>query len=140
MNFNLLTYVEQTDRVSLIPKADVPYCWTFRDQEEVESGEYLKTKDSIKRIVVEIAKEKNLITRSRKRELVDRRKYLFHVLRDKAHVSLSEIGRIFKKDHATVLHGLKSYDQIKDFPDYQENVREIRSFLKEVEPLKTPIR
>lgn len=135
MNFNLVTYFEQVERTSLTPQ-DVPYQWTFKDQKEIDSGQYLKTTKSITRIVTEIAKENNLITRSRKRELVDQRRYLFHVLRDRALLSLSLIGRIFEKDHATVLHGLRTYDEIKNFPDFLDNIKEIKSFLDQVEPLK----
>lgn len=134
MSFTIIDYLNKNE----IP--EVCYRWTNVDSLELQYGDYLKTKDSIKRVVETIAQEKNLIHKSRIRRIVDQRKYLYHVLRDKGNLTLSDIGRIFERDHTTILHNLKSFDEIKDFPDFQENARELINTLSIIEPLKKQFR
>ncbi|QDP51080.1 MAG: hypothetical protein Unbinned3907contig1000_23 [Prokaryotic dsDNA virus sp.] len=63
---------------------------------------------------------------SRKRKYVYERIYLFAYLRYTYKMSLQKIGAEFNRDHATVIHGLKTYDFFKDdkvFQEYTEDVQ-----------------
>lgn len=48
----------------------------------------------------------------RMRSLVDNRAIAYKMLRKYTNLSLSEIGALFKKDHATILHGIKLCDNL----------------------------
>lgn len=54
---------------------------------------------------------------SRKREKVYARFYMFHRL--KPFLSFSGIGRIFSKDHATIIYGISQHNALKDYHDYK---------------------
>lgn len=56
---------------------------------------------------------------SRKEENTLIRQYLYFLLREKG-LHLKHIGRIFKKDHTTILNGLKNHkrDSETNFEDY----------------------
>ncbi len=73
--------------------------------------------------------DENLDTKSRKRELVYQRFYIYKYLKEEnSHNSLSWIGKEFGRDHATVIHGLKEYEKYKNdrlFLDYTRQVREL---------------
>jgi hypothetical protein len=58
--------------------------------------------------VLEVVERYDLKKVSRKQEIIYPRYYIYSLLRD-AKYSLSAIGRIFGKDHATVLHGIKMH-------------------------------
>ena len=45
--------------------------------------------------------------RSRHKQIVEPRQVAMHLLREDAHLSTPEIGRLLNRDHTTVLHGLK---------------------------------
>lgn len=57
-------------------------------------------------------KHGHLIKGGRHREVVDARRILFWSLRQLFGLSLSTIGRRYNKDHATVLHGLRTFDNL----------------------------
>jgi len=65
------------------------------------------TKDFIQN-VIEVVEKHDLKKVSRKQEIIYPRYYIYSLLRD-AKYSLSAIGRIFNKDHASVLHGIKMH-------------------------------
>ena len=71
----------------------------------------------------------NVELESRKRKHVCVRFHLMTYLKNKTHLSLSKIGEMIGgKDHATVLYGVRQYDNIKDYEDvlsYTEDVREL---------------
>ncbi len=48
---------------------------------------------------------------SRRRELVDKRTYLVKYLRDQGE-TLKSIGELFNRNHATVIHALKKYEDV----------------------------
>lgn len=48
----------------------------------------------------------NIVTR--KRDIVERRQVAIYILRNHTELSLSKIGGIFKKDHATALHAIRT--------------------------------
>lgn len=57
-------------------------------------------------------KHSHLTKGGRHREVVDARRILFWSLRVLFGLSLSTIGRRYGKDHATVLHGLRTFDNL----------------------------
>jgi chromosomal replication initiator protein len=52
-------------------------------------------------------KADDLKSRSRHKQIVEPRQMAMHLLREDAHLSTPEIGRLLDRDHTTVLHGLK---------------------------------
>ena len=54
--------------------------------------------------------EKNNVTSSRLRENVIHRYAFCHVVRENARMSLKKIGRLIKRDHATVIWGCKNHE------------------------------
>jgi hypothetical protein len=73
--------------------------------------------------VKEFIKTNGLDVKSRKRYLIDKRSYMYKYLEITFGMSKTQIGKIFNKDHATVIHGLKSYEQNKTLKDYLFNVQ-----------------
>ena len=67
-------------------------------------------------------KELNLTTRSRQKYFTERRQIVCHVLREER-LTLSEIGKIIQRDHATVLWNLRAYDANIKYNDYR-NLRD----------------
>ena len=85
--------------------------------------------------VEQYAKDNGLSERCRKREIVYKRNYLFKYLVNSGY-NLSETGRAFNKDHATVIHGLKQYELFKDDELFQDVIQNERlAFLKIEKPL-----
>lgn len=59
-------------------------------------------------------------SKSRKQHLVYARYVFFHFARKLTNCSLSEIGRVCgQRDHSTVLHGLKKFDQLMKYDDFK---------------------
>lgn len=69
--------------------------------------------------VTELINELDLKSKSRKRELVYTRNILYKHLRNKG-ISLQAIGKMFNRDHATVLFGLNQYDRLINYDDFKE--------------------
>ena len=65
--------------------------------------------------------EVDIRSRSRKREIVYSRFIFFHLMRHKLNkgYSLTTIGAFLKKDHATVLHGLKQFEYLINYEDFK---------------------
>lgn len=60
----------------------------------------------------------DLSIQSRRRHLVYARFIFFKLARDNTRYSLSDIGRLINKDHASVLHGIKQFDNvIREYED-----------------------
>ena len=62
-------------------------------------------------LIKEIIEQDGLAQKNRKREIVHRRIYLFRKLREDGH-TLKGIGSLFNMNHATILHGLKTYKDL----------------------------
>lgn len=62
---------------------------------------------------------------SRDRYLVYNRCYMFAYLRNTYNKTYQSIGRLFNRDHATVIHGLKIYDLFKDDKYFRSITEEI---------------
>ena len=59
--------------------------------------------------VQELIIQDELQNKSRQRDRIYKRSYLYAILREEGW-NLSQIGRLFNRNHATVINGLKSYD------------------------------
>lgn len=53
-------------------------------------------------------------TKSRVKDIVSARYMTFAAFRERTHMSLSDIGSVFNKDHATVLHGVKQVSNLSE--------------------------
>jgi hypothetical protein len=60
--------------------------------------------------IKELIQRDSLDTKDRYRDLIYKRSYLYAILRDEGW-NLSQIGRLFNRNHATVINGLKIHDQ-----------------------------
>jgi len=85
--------------------------------------------------VVYICERNGLLKKSRKREIVYQRAAAFNFLRQNTQLSLTSIGDLFNKDHATVLHALKVYDYFVKEKDemFLWNIRSIEEQLNNCE-------
>lgn len=59
--------------------------------------------------IQDLIEQFDLKKKCRRQDITYKRFYLYHQLR-KANYSLSNIGKIFDKDHASVLHGLRMHE------------------------------
>jgi len=64
--------------------------------------------------------------RTRKREIVDKRKYFFIYFKSVHQLTTVGIARIFKLNHSTVIHALKQYKYIKNDPQFLHNTEKER--------------
>ena len=67
-------------------------------------------------LIKQIIEQDGLANKNRKREIVHRRIYLFRKLREDGY-TLKRIGGLFNMNHATILHGLKTYQDLTDIND-----------------------
>lgn len=72
--------------------------------------------------VKDYIQKNGLDKKNRKRELVDKRAYLYKYLTLNTGFSLTSIGEMFNKNHATVIHGLKNFELMKGTKGYMANV------------------
>lgn len=82
--------------------------------------------------VKEVIEKDRLITKSRYRTFLDRRSYLYAML-NKNGMSLVEIGKLFRKTHATIINGIKKHHAYTRYKDelYLHNVKEYREIFYE---------
>jgi hypothetical protein len=66
--------------------------------------------------VYEIIEKYNLTRRDRHQSIIYKRYFLYYQLQ-KAKLSLSHIGLLFNKDHATVIHGIKMHKRFTKMKD-----------------------
>jgi len=64
----------------------------------------------------ELIEKYGLLDKSRRRDVLFKRYYLYNELRT-CGLSLSEIGRVFDKNHATILHGLRVHKDLTSYRD-----------------------
>jgi hypothetical protein len=67
-------------------------------------------------LIKEIIEQDGLNIKNRKREIVHKRIYLFNTLRKNGY-TLKRIGSLFNMNHATILHGLRTYENLTDVND-----------------------
>ena len=63
----------------------------------------------------------DLMSKARHRILVEPRQVLFYILHKKMNIPCEKVGKMFNKNHATVLHGANN---IKQFMKYEKHLRE----------------
>lgn len=69
-----------------------------------------------------------LKTTNRHREIIWNRYAVYKFLRE-ANFSLGSIGRLFGKNHATVINGLRVYEENSRYSDFRSYVRDIETDL-----------
>ena len=69
-------------------------------------------------LIKEIIEQDGLNIKNRKREIVHKRIYLFNTLRRNGY-TLKKIGSLFNMNHATILHGLNTFQNLTDVNDKQ---------------------
>lgn len=79
--------------------------------------------------ITELIERYELNTSSRKREKVYIRSVLYHFLRSNK-MTLDRIGKMFSKNHATILHGLECYERNKNYPDFKELISLVENELE----------
>ncbi len=76
----------------------------------------------------------NLVTKNRRREVVYARSIYYKLCKEHTRESLSVIGKSVKRDHATVLHGIKVFDQqisvYKDAIEYHKVFERIDNIIR----------
>ena len=80
-------------------------------------------------LVSQVMANHGLKTRSRWQPLVWKR-YAFYNFMRSNNFTLSFIGEMVRLDHATIINGLKKYDELKRYDDFKAIVREIEEDLK----------
>ena len=73
----------------------------------------------------------NLIIADRRRHITHKRCYLMWFMRSKMKMNYQDIGSIFKRHHATVIHAVKYHKNsmlINDL-EYKNNIELVRNFL-----------
>lgn len=68
--------------------------------------------------IIQYIEENKLNSKDRYRHIVYKRFYLSNLLRNNG-LTLQEIGKIFKKDHATIMYGIKIH---KDFMSINDSI------------------
>jgi hypothetical protein len=69
-------------------------------------------------LIKEIIEQDGLGKKNRKREIIHRKIYLFNALRNEGY-TLKRIGDLFNMHHASILHGLNTYQNLVDTKDKQ---------------------
>jgi len=80
-------------------------------------------------IVDYLRRNPTLKSGKRYRYLVDRRMFLYHLLKNECMWSLTRIGVLFNRDHATVINALKKYPYYKLDEEYKANINEVKQYL-----------
>lgn len=92
-------------------------------------------KDKMNVIIAVVCKDSGmnfyqLANKCRNRELVYGRNLIFYFLKKDTKMSLLEIGKIFGKDHASVIHGIRTVENLVRFNGYSETTVRIRAEIK----------
>jgi len=84
--------------------------------------------------IKELIKRDKLSTKDRTHELVYRRAFLMQELRSSG-MTLKEVGSMFKRDHATVIHSLRTHQWMTSTNDkfYAECIAEYQFLLDHVD-------
>lgn len=87
--------------------------------------------------VREIISTEGLKRLNRKQYIVHQRYFLMAFLRQNTKLSLTDIGNMFERNHATVINGINQHENLIQFKDkvYRDNVKNIKTFLELKEPI-----
>ena len=83
--------------------------------------------EKVKQLII----QDELNSKSRERDKIYKRSYLYAILREEGW-NLSKIGRLFNRDHATVINGLRCYD------NYYGNDKIYHRYIKHYESIFRP--
>ena len=85
--------------------------------------------------VKQIIEEEKLDKPNRRRDIVHQRFFLMWYLRENTSMTLTEIGKLFLKDHSTVIHAVDYHFNSIDINDslYFKNVERIKMYLEAIE-------
>lgn len=73
----------------------------------------------------------DLCSKKRERELVYMRYVCYSLIRKRFPVlSLTVIGDLFNRNHATVIHGLEMYESLKNYDDFAQIERKVMETVK----------
>ena len=80
---------------------------------------FISNLGSILRDVADKAKVpiEELKSKSRQRDLVEARQIYFYISKNKTSASLAKIGAEVNRDHATVIHGLRTFENVRDLKE-----------------------
>jgi hypothetical protein len=81
--------------------------------------------------VKEYIESEGLNQRSREQFYVFRRHYLCYALYRTQELTLSEIGKIFNRDHSTVLHSIRKHEELKNDRLYQKKIESCIQLMSE---------
>ena len=87
----------------------------------------------MKETIIDLIKEHKLDTKKRKREIVYKRYYLMGVLYSMNTFTLQEIGRMFNRDHATAIYGIKQHNEWWQHKD-ELYLKYVHSLVEIIEP------
>lgn len=68
--------------------------------------------NEIKTFIEEEMNLGDMFKKTRRREYVDSRRIFFYILRNRFLLTYEEVGKISKRDHATIIHSVKTFDYI----------------------------
>jgi len=71
-----------------------------------------------------------LTGRCRQRHLVVARHICFYILRNEFNLNLKQIGKLFNRDHASVIHGIKQMDYMVESPNLYKQEFKIYQAIK----------
>jgi hypothetical protein len=82
-------------------------------------------------LIHELIAAYDLTNKCRDRGLIYKRAYLYHELRTSG-FSLSQIGEIFGKHHATIIHGLRTHKDLTGYgdEDYKHEIYQLKEQLE----------
>lgn len=121
-HWTILDYMEAMERIE---RPSVPYKWNFDDTKEWKEGTYLRTPESYERVIKEIIHRYNLNKPDRRRIQVDRRKFLFYVCVEMAKFTTIKTGKLFEKDHSTILHNVRVFHDLKNQKEFREGIQDL---------------
>jgi len=130
--YTIIDWLRLTGYANTVSNA--PYEIVEKDLQEIKADEYLRTKASILRVAIAVAEANGLDKVTRKREIVDQRSYLYYLIKrliennTDEKISLTAIGRLFNKDHATVLHGLRKVEDLKLDKEFNKTIQYLKDF------------
>jgi len=76
--------------------------------------------DRVKKVVCYVTKmtEKELLSKSRKRYIVDNRRMAFVICRDILELNWTKIAKEFNLNHASIIHHYKKHKDLMEYDDY----------------------
>lgn len=93
----------------------------------------LKNKNIIG-IVEEIIEVEQMTFKNRTQDKAHQRYFLMNYLRENTTLSLTSIGKMFDRNHATIMNCLKRHNDYTEYGDknYSKNVASIKEYLEQV--------